>query len=68
MKLIYFFLKSSSQLTGIDQTNGESSNNDQGRVYQNCEFHDPGAGLLVLGSGQNSHTVKIPNFIHQARG
>ena len=51
----------------MDQTNGKSRNNDQGRVYQNCEFHDPGAGLLALGSGQNSNTVELPNLIDQDR-
>ena len=28
-------------LPGIDQTNQVCSNDDQGRVYQNCKFHDP---------------------------
>ena len=37
--------KSSSPLPGIVQTKLIYSNDDQGRVY----FHDPGAGVLVLG-------------------
>ena len=36
-----FLLKSSSLFSGIDQTNQVYSNDDQGRVYQNCKFHDP---------------------------
>ena len=33
----------------IDQTNYVYSNNDQGRLYQNCKFHDPrGSAILVL--------------------
>ena len=28
---------------------------DQGRVYQNCKFHDPGAGVLMLGRVHISH-------------
>ena len=34
-------LISSSQFPGIDQSNQVCSNDDQGRVYQNCKFHDP---------------------------
>ena len=41
VKLMYFLKKSSSLLPGIDQTNQVCSNDDQGRVYQNCKFHDP---------------------------
>ena len=33
--------KSSSLLSGIDQTNPVCSNDDQGGVYQNCKFHYP---------------------------
>ena len=36
VKMHYFF-----KLPGIDQTNQVYSNDDQGRVYQNCKFHDP---------------------------
>ena len=32
----------SSLLPGIDQTNYVYSNDDQGRVYQNCNLNDPG--------------------------
>ena len=39
------------------QTNYVYSNDDQGRVYQNCNFHDPGAGVLVLNLGQISCIV-----------
>ena len=40
-KIDVFLKKSSSLLPGIDQTNQVCSNDDQGRVYQNCKFHDP---------------------------
>ena len=36
-----FLWKSSPLLPGIDQTKQVCSNNDQGRVYQNCKFHYP---------------------------
>ena len=36
-----FFLKSSFQLSGIDQTNQICSNDNQGRFYQSCKFHEP---------------------------
>ena len=36
-----FLKKSSYLLPGIDQTNQVCSDEDQGRVYQNCKFHDP---------------------------
>ena len=41
VKLMYFFKKSSYLLGGMVQTNYVYSNDDQGRVYQNCKFHDP---------------------------
>ena len=37
----HYSLKKSSLLPDIDQTNYVYSNDDQGRVYQNCNFHDP---------------------------
>ena len=43
------FFKSSSLSPGIYQTNQVCSNDDQGRIYQNCKFHDPGAGFLCYG-------------------
>ena len=36
-----FLLKSSPLLPGIDQTNYVYSDDDQGRVYQNCKLYDP---------------------------
>ena len=36
VKMNYFF---KNLLPGIDQTNQVCSNDDQGRVYQNCKFH-----------------------------
>ena len=36
-----FLIKTSSLLMGIDQTNWVYSNDNEGRVYQNCKFHDP---------------------------
>ena len=38
------------------------NNDDQGRVYLNCNFHDPGAGVLMLGCGHISHIVKMHYF------
>ena len=49
-----FLLKSSSLLRSIDQTNQVCSNDDHGRVYQNCKF--------VLGRGHISHVVKMHYF------
>ena len=38
---MYFINKNSSfLLPGIDQTNQVCNNDDQGRKYQNCNFHD----------------------------
>ena len=50
VKIHYSYL-----LPGIDQTNYVYSNDDQGRVYQNCIFNDPGAGVLMLGCSHLSH-------------
>ena len=36
-------------LQGINQTNYVYRKDDQGRVYQNCNFHDPGAAVFVQG-------------------
>ena len=41
------------------QTNLVYSNDEQWRVYPNCKFHDPGAGVLVLGCGHISYIVKM---------
>ena len=41
VKMHYFFKNLSSLLPVIDQTNYVYSIDDQGRVYQNCKFHDP---------------------------
>ena len=41
VKMHYFFKNLSSLLQVIDQTNYVYSIDDQGRVYQNCKFHDP---------------------------
>ena len=38
---LHYLVKFFSLLPGIDQTNQVCSNDDQGRVYQNCKFHDP---------------------------
>ena len=46
VKIIYsalFLLKSSSLLSGTDQINWWYSNDDLGRVCQNCKFFDPRA-------------------------
>ena len=36
---MHYFFEKSSQLPGIDQTSQVCSNDDQGRMYQNCNFH-----------------------------
>ena len=41
VKMHYFLKKYSSLFPGIDQTNYAYGNDDQGREYQNCIFHDP---------------------------
>ena len=38
---VFILYKSSSLLPGICQTNGVYSNDNQGKVYQNCNIHDP---------------------------
>ena len=40
-----------------------ASNKDEIRVYQTCKFHDPRAGIFVLGRGHESHRVKMHNFL-----
>ena len=35
---------------------------DQGRVYHNCKFHDPGAEDLVLGRDHTGGIVKMHYF------
>ena len=52
---MYFLKKSSSLLPGIDQTNQVCSNDDQGRVYQNCKFHDPQGWGSDVRHGHKSH-------------
>ena len=44
---------SSSLLLIMYQINWIYSNDKQGRIYQNCKYHD-GAGVLVLGRGHKS--------------
>ena len=44
------------------QTIQVNSGYDQGRVYQKRNFMTPGAGVLVLGRGHLSHTVKMQYF------
>ena len=38
------------------------THNDLGSVYQNCKFHDPGAGVVVLGCGHIIYIVKMHYF------
>ena len=38
------------------------SNVDQEALYQICNFHDPRAGILVLGCGHFGQIVKMHNF------
>ena len=61
VKLMYF-LKNLLLYPGAWFRQTVYSNDDQGRVYQNCNFHDPRAGVLVLNLGQISHIVKIHYF------
>ena len=55
VKIHFFFKNLSSLLPVIDQTTYVYSIDDQGRVYQNCNFHDPGAGVLMFGHGHISY-------------
>ena len=48
VKLRYFFKNLFSLLPGIDQINQVCSNDDKGRVYQNCKFHDPRDWFLCV--------------------
>ena len=41
VKMHSFFNKPSTLIPGIDQTKQVCGNDEQGRVYQNCKFHDP---------------------------
>ena len=47
----------------IEWHSNVASNEDQIRVYQNCKFHDPRAGIFVLGRGHESHRVKMHDFL-----
>ena len=44
------------------RSNSVHSNDDRGRVYQNCLIYDSGAGVVLLGRGQINHTVKMFYF------
>ena len=55
----FFLLKSSFLLQGIEQTNKLNSDDYQGKVYQNCKFLDPGAGVLMQGLAYISLIVKM---------
>ena len=59
---MHFFFKSLFLLPGIYKTNYVHSNNDQGKVYQNCKCHDLGARVRVLGCGHIRHIMKIHYF------
>ena len=52
-ELPLFLEKSSSLLSGIDQTNQVKvyGSGDQGRIYQSCKFRDPWVEVFVLGPG-----------------
>ena len=59
-KCIYMFLKSSSLLPGIDQTNQVCSNDDQERVYQNPTFYDlRGRGSFARAWPYNSYSENV---------
>ena len=40
-----------------------ASNEDQIRVCQNYKFHDPRAGIFVLGRGHESDKVKMNYYL-----
>ena len=48
----------------IDQTNWLYINDDQGKVYKNCNFIIHKAGVLVLRRSHISHTVKMHYFLN----
>ena len=51
-KLMYFF---KNVLLCFGGHGSVYSDDDQGRVYQNCKIHDPRTGLLVLECGHISN-------------
>ena len=57
VKFMYFSL-----FQGMIHTNYVYSNDDQAKVYQICKFHDPKAGVLVLGCGHINHKMKMHYF------
>ena len=61
-KCIYMFLKSSSLLPGIDQTNQVCSNVTREGSTKIINFMTPRAGFLVLGFGHIRHIVKMHYF------
>ena len=61
VKLMYF-LKKSSLLPGIDQTNQHLVMMTKEGSNKIVNFMTPGAGVLVLVRGHISHIVKILNF------
>ena len=67
VKLMYFF-KNLLFYPGAWFRQTVYSNDDQGRVYQNCNFHDPGAGVLVLNLGQISCTCMVAGVLELGCG
>ena len=51
--------KSSSLLPGIDQTKQVCSNDDQGRMYQNCKIHASHYSEYVLSSSLSIYFTLI---------
>ena len=47
MKMNHFLNNPFSLLLGIDESNQEYGNDNQGKIYQNSKFHDP-QGFLCL--------------------
>ena len=50
-----YFFSSSCLHFGMDQTNSLLSNNDEGRVCQDCNFHYYRGWCLMLGRGYIGH-------------
>ena len=59
-----FLEESSSLQSDIDQTNWEYSNDDQGRVYQNCKSNYPtGRGSCAWAWSYSEHAIFLLLFL-----
>ena len=55
---MHYFLKTFLCSQAYKRHSEYKNKDDHGMVYQNCKFHDPLAGVLVLGRGHISHSLK----------